>query len=505
MIAETTRELGEQPAIVISLFRALDMRLMLNTGAVTSLAETNRVIVLAPDALLPTLRESAGPGIVIEPLRYASAKYGSGYSTAGPIRRAVESLVREAFRLTYARPPGRREHWTRALHVRSYREGAVSPANRCGREVILALAAVACRSRLARRALRLLAVSAMRSRHHDSVFQTYRPSLVVVCSLGLELDARLMVEARRYGVPSVAVVQSWDKTSSKGYPLVDPDRILVWSDVMAEECDRFLDLPRERIEVVGAPVFDVYFDPSRRTERKTFLKRLELDPDRKTIFCALCSPSYHDGNLALARHLADVVSGGHLSVPANLVLRVHPAYYENATRQIGAQRRELFDLLAAMARDPAIHVNYPDVIEQETSYVINPADADLVANILAHCDVSVSVLSTQMVEAAIFDKPAVTVEYGIWSSNVIRCDLSEYRLEHLERVMDTGAVERAASPSDLTAMIDDGLRNPARRSAARRRLVEREASIHRGKAASNIARALDRIAATGRGCPGTVP
>lgn len=486
---------GENPVILLSLFRALDMRLMLNTGVVPELSHYTRVVLLAPPELLPTLRESLGAGVAYEPLQYGSSKYASGVRTSEPIRRRLESLIRETLRLTYGRPGGH-ENWTGALHVASYRQTAPSLRARLAREIILALAFAASRSRTLRKSLQAIAARVLRGRLHDPVFARWRPAVLVVCSVGLELDARLILEARRRGVPSLAVVQSWDKTSSKGYPLAVPDRVLVWSDVMASECAGFLDIPPAQVEVAGAPVFDNYFDPANRQAREVFLSSLGLDPSRKAIFCALCSPAYHAGNLDLARLLAAAVAEDRFSAPVSLVLRVHPAYFENAGGGIAGQRRELFGLLDGLGAHASIHVNLPDVAQQETSYVINPADAAFVTNILANCDVSVSVLSTQMVEAALFDRPAVTIEYGHWSSNVLEADLAGFRLEHLERILKTGAVARVRAPGDLVPAIDEALCDPAAQRAERTRLSDQEVSVHRGTAAANTAAAIHGFAAT---------
>jgi len=486
----------DRTTILLSLFRALDMRLMLSAGVVPELDLHTRVVLLAPPELLPTLRASFGNRVIYEPLQYGSSKYASGVRTSAPVRRRLESLLTETLRLTYGRPSGR-DNRTRALHANSYRQTAPGARARLARELVLALAFVASRSRALRKALQALAARVLRAHLHDAVFERWHPAVLVVCSVGLELDARLILEARGQNVPSMAVVQSWDKTSSKGYPLAAPDRVLVWSDVMARECAGFLDIPLKHVEVTGAPVFDLYFDPALHQPRAAFLESLGLDPARKAIFCALCSPAYHAGNLALARLLVGLVAEDCFPAPASLVLRAHPAYYENTESRIAGQRRELFDLLDKLGTQASIHVNLPDVTEQDTSYIINPADSEFVTNILANCDVSVSVLSTQMVEAALFDKPAVTIEYGHWSSNVLDADLTGFRLEHLERILEPGAIARVRAPADLVLAIGEVLHDPTKRSVERARLANQEVSAHRGTAATATADAIRSFAAVG--------
>ena len=478
--------------MLIVLFRALDMRLMLNTGLVEQLRGDSRVVLLAPPELLPALRASL-PEVSLEPLQYSSGKYDSGVRTTAPFRRRLESLLRATLRVTYGRPGGH-ENWTRRVHTATYRRGAQGLGGRVAREAILGLAWLACRLRIVRRGLQWLAAPVLRGHLHKAVFARWRPNALVVCSVGLELDARLILEARSHGIPSVAVVQSWDKTSSKGYPLAQPDRVYVWSDIMAKECEGFLDIPRADIEVTGAPIFDTYFDISRRLPRATFLSGLALDPARKLIFCALCSPAWHAGNLELAQLLGASVTENRFARPAGLVLRVHPAYFDTADPAVADQRRELFDVLDRLGSNPHIHVNRPDLSEQDSTYTLNPADIEFVTNLFASCDVSVSVLSTQMVEAALFDRPIVAVEYGRWVSKVLTADLATFRLEHLERILETGAAARVRRPEDIVPTIDAALLDPAARADARSRLAQQEVSANWGSATAATAAAIRAVA-----------
>ena len=55
-------------------------------------------------------------------------------------------------------------------------------------------------------------------------------------------------------LPTVSLIQSWDKTSSLGYPLVTPDKVIVWSDVMKWEAETFHDLSPDNIDVGGVPL-----------------------------------------------------------------------------------------------------------------------------------------------------------------------------------------------------------------------------------------------------------
>ncbi len=483
---------NKKSVIFLGIFRPFDVRLMLNTGIVDNLSIQFKVVLLAPIELLPTLRRFCNDSVEVEILQYSSSKYDSGHKTTGVIKKNLESLFRQIFSLTYGRKE-KYENLTRTLHVATYRKGSNTFVSRIVRELILIISWITCRIKIIRKIILSFSSSNLFNNLHEDIFNKWQPSAIIVCSVGLELDARLIVEFRKYKVPSITVVQSWDKTSSKGYPLAMPDRVLVWSEVMAKECRNFLDISEDKIEVVGAPIFDTYFNSNIRKPKQLFIQSLGLDSSQKNIFCALNTPAYHQGNLDLAILLSTALEEEKFSQSANLILRVHPAYYENSDKTIINKRTELLSLLNNINSNPFIHVNFPDISEEIHSYVINPDDLIFMTNMLAYSDVSISVLSTQMVEAALLDCPAITIEYGHWSSNVLRTELENFRLEHLERVLKTNAVSRARNSFELLSLVNDCLQNPKKFRNERKNLANQEVPINRGISTIKVIESIEKF------------
>ena len=49
-------------------------------------------------------------------------------------------------------------------------------------------------------------------------------------------DALFLADAQKFTVRSAVVIQSWDRTSNKGYPTVRPDYAMLWNEIMRQEC-----------------------------------------------------------------------------------------------------------------------------------------------------------------------------------------------------------------------------------------------------------------------------
>ena len=82
---------------------------------------------------------------------------------------------------------------------------------------------------------------------------------VVVASpyiFSLSREVEYVKAARSLGIPTVVVVLSWDNLTSKGTFHVLPDLTLVWNSALAEEAASLHDVPKEKLVVTGAPVFD---------------------------------------------------------------------------------------------------------------------------------------------------------------------------------------------------------------------------------------------------------
>lgn len=71
--------------------------------------------------------------------------------------------------------------------------------------------------------------------------------------------------AQRVGIPTAALIASWDNLTNKGVLKIQPDRVIVWNGIQRREAERFHEMDPAKVVLTGAQPFDRWFErqPSR--------------------------------------------------------------------------------------------------------------------------------------------------------------------------------------------------------------------------------------------------
>jgi hypothetical protein len=309
-------------------------------------------------------------------------------------------------------------------------------------------------------------------------------------------DASFLAEARENNIPSAVIVQSWDRTSNKGYPTVRPDHAVVWNKIMKKECEILLGFESKHVHVTGSPLWDKHFNKLTQTPDSSWRKNLGIDDDKKILFYPCGGFGGHPANMQVIPEVFDLARRQPFNIPIHIVFRLYPQYLLPVAKSgSGKDKKEELEALLDQYRDiKDISILYPEVSYDGKNYMPSPADHAYMTECLYQCDVSVSQVSSQMIEACIFGKPAVNIEFGRRVTDKYDLEIADYKTEHLLRLYRTGAIYRVQKPEELEAVIAEALLSPEKREAERRTLVDQEAPVHRGTAAKATADMLEKIA-----------
>jgi hypothetical protein len=272
------------------------------------------------------------------------------------------------------------------------------------------------------------------------------------------------------------------------------DDLIVWSDVMKQEAEDFWDMPTSRVHVEGAPIWDCYFREDNLPSREAFLRERGLDSALQVIYVALAGPAWHNDNLALVRGLIQERQAGHLPQNINLYIRSHPNYLSLVFKR---QLDELDALFAEFSNHQNVHFDKPQSHQGGNDFMLNAEYDRTLRCIFNSADVMLSVSSSQLIEAAIFDMPYVELKFGRWRNEVLDISLADFALEHSERIRATGAGPVAYSLKEAVQLLLEEMSDPARNRENRRRLVNQEVPTNRGCAAANTAKRIAAICAQG--------
>lgn len=336
-------------------------------------------------------------------------------------------------------------------------------------------------------------------RFHRALFEKYRPDLVVTSSPGWwDYDQYLLREARKEKVRTAAVILSWDNPSSMGLRGASVDNIVTWTEAMAQEMETLHDIRRETLFVGGIAHWDPYYYENGYLDRESLFRHLGLDPSRKTLFFATKSPTRYPWAPEITEEIAHAIKVGRFKEPVQLLVRLHPIYFRRINGELMHQRLlHAFEDLGE--RYPFVIINKPELGSEVLNCDLSEQETLLVASILRYSDVMVNMFSTMVVEASIFDLPAINlaVSAGFDPADDGRSRKNiniDYVQTHNQRVIQTGGVRNAFSIEELIDVVNAYLRDPALDSEGRADIREIEAGPFKGNAGSQIAEHLLALA-----------
>ena len=206
-------------------------------------------------------------------------------------------------------------------------------------------------------------------------------------------EVELLKSARKLGIPTGIFVASWDNLTNKGALKFMPDLLFVWNETQLEEAVELHGVPRERIRITGAHVFDDWFERTPSRSAGELLADAGLDPSEPYLVY-LCSSRniVGENEVDFVRSWIEALraSGEERLERIGVIVRPHPN--ANAPWE-GVQ---LEDSRAAIWPRLGIHP------------VAAQARADFY-DTLAHAAAVVGINTTAMIEAAILGKSVLTV------------------------------------------------------------------------------------------------
>jgi len=464
--------------ILIATYQDFPTRYLLDTGILRRLLERDvPVVVVSPNASSDSFRERFGAKVLaLEPNAYAK-----GHAITRSRRYEFFTRVRW---LTL--PAGRD-----IKSIQTHEEIEKLRKNSMGFKGARYLDLEIFTARLLRRSAALRALFfRLESRlvstdAHQGLFQRHNPAIMITPDVGtIGLTNLLGREAQRHGAKIISVVLSWDNLTSKGLGGIRPDRAVAWNQTMAEELVDYHGMDPAHVFTGGIAHFDDYFLPNPATlERGEFLKSYGLTPDRKTVFLAMASPTMFRKNIECMTELLEAMAANRLSVPTQLLVRLHPAYLTKV-RDDGVADLAALDLLKERFRG-LLGISVPQSIDQPDGVLLPIDDQKTLANILTHADVMINFYSTLILESAIFDLPTINVAYHPYRQSHFDVGVLA-QFTHLSKALRHRSTREAKGKAELIDLVNRYLDNPSLDHDERMRLREYEGGPNKGKAGSAI-------------------
>jgi len=322
--------------------------------------------------------------------------------------------------------------------------------------------------------------------YYDALFNRLPPDLVIASTPGWRYDRYLLRAATRRGIPTAAAIVGWDPPSSYGLPGADVDYITCWSENQKKELINGSDWLPERVNVGGVPAYDGYFMKHWIIPRDEYFRMHGLDKKRKLITYAASFVSFSP-NLQNVQALVDLINQDGLIEPAQLLVRLHPNHFWNYPLY-----QQEADAIRNMAKKfPHVHVVEPVPLGGELGYY-SGEDMPEKSSMMAYSDVFTTVYSTMVVEAAIHDRPIVSIcidQPGGWNTSR-KYSLALSKIGNWpthQRFRDSGAGMVATDAEGLRVAINRYLKDDQTDKIERKQFIKQECTITDGSAGKRTA------------------
>ncbi len=258
-------------------------------------------------------------------------------------------------------------------------------------------------------------------KEHDYLFEKYKPDLIFSTSCNGYVDSGVIKGAKRFGVKTVGMLQSWDNVS-KILTNTKMDYLFVWSPFMKHQAMTLQGFKESEIVVTGVPQFDHYHKKEKLLSREDFCKKFNFDPQKKIV---LYGSSGGGPDLEQESDYPEIIHGfleQGLLRDVQVIARPHIGYKNDADK---------FDCLATY---DGFAVDRTDTQSPKFTDHWDPSVEHLnhLYNSLYHADVCINIASTLTLDAAVCGTPVINIRFD-------RNEVDNYN-DSLRRLHDTGYI-----------------------------------------------------------------
>jgi hypothetical protein len=309
-------------------------------------------------------------------------------------------------------------------------------------------------------------------------FAKYRPDLVFSAHLFDDLEIDLIREAKSRRVRAVGFINSWDKLTARSAIRILPDKLIVFNNIVKKEAIDHADMPESSILVAGIPQYDWHLN-HKPLKREEFFRKKGLDPKKKLIVYAPMGKAFSNSDWDIIDLLNNLITNNSITTPSQLFVRFQPNDFTDEA-EIKKRPWLIYDL-------PGVRFSSKRGVDWDMSF----EDIKGLTDTLANADLFVCYASSMSIDAAVFDKPVINIDFEVKEKELMsKSPTYFYRMTHYQNAVKTGGIAYPKSKEEFLKKINDYLRSPSLDKAGRKRLVEEQCWQIDGRAGERIANFL---------------
>ena len=274
----------------------------------------------------------------------------------------------------------------------------------------------------------------------DVIFNTHQRSLVSI---------PIISAAKKIKIRNVGAIYSWDNVP-KARLSVKTDEYVVWSEHMKDEMLLFYpEIKAENISITGTPQFEFYHQKDLIVEKKAFFQKFGLDIHKRLI----CFSGDDTRTSPFDPNYLEDLAESIMIMPENerhqILLRCCPVDISgrfdsivNKYKSIIKEAPPIWNFDKEGGNWQLIYPNYKDI--------------PLLVNTVYHSDVVVNVGSTMAHDFAMFNKPAIYLNYNPVKSQKWNIEMI-YKFQHFKSMNNLSPVYWLSCKDDTVNILNEAL------------------------------------------------
>jgi len=313
--------------------------------------------------------------------------------------------------------------------------------------------------------------------HFDSFFVKYQPSLILLANLLEDLETKFLRAAKKHHVSSIGLINSWDRVTARCILRLLPDKIIVFNDVIKQEMLHHDLVSEKNVFVSGMPQYDIYFSPvSDSDSKQEFFKRLGLNLGDELILYSPIGGMFSDSDWEMIDLL--------------YALNDQKKFGENVKILVSFPPND-FIKVEELRKRPYLIYQYLGKrfsTTRSTDWDITVEEMHNLKNVLHYMSLIVCYSSSISIDAAIFDKPVININFEIKDNQKLsKSPTLFYQMTHYKKALDTKGIHLVNSKEELIKWTKKYLNDPGIDRENRLGLVRKQCQFTDGKSAKRIA------------------
>lgn len=322
--------------------------------------------------------------------------------------------------------------------------------------------------------LRFLDYHLIRRHDYDAYFEQYDPSVVVLANIFDEPEVHLLRVAKKRNIMSVGFINSWDKVTARCILRLLPDKLIVFNNIVKDEVVRYDDADSRDVFVGGMPQYDHYATHT-LIPHDEFFKKIGLPAATRLMVYVPVGNVYGDSDWAMIDFLHRLNQEGKFGENVDMLVRFPP--------------NDVIDKKRLVER-PWLHYNHPGLRFSESrggDWDMGVEDLAHLADTLGHMSLVVGYASSIAIDAAVFDKPIISINFEVQKNlHPAQSPTTYQHMIHCETLRKPGGMRFVQNEQELIEWVKKYLNDPSLDCDGRKRLAQEQCVYTDGTSGERI-------------------